>query len=247
MDPWWPHVQSGWRGAGKPRHVFRCHVSKRRLYVRWRCSVLARDDTLGCLTATPYSYNQDQSPPGLLQDNRIGESAIRRESYNFYFQDTWKASPRLLLSFGLRYEVNSRIHEGHARTSGLVFTDSTGQRTSFDAPNAQAKLLLNLKPEYDMDWRGWGPRLGIDWRLDNHTLFRAGGAIVTLLPTLGQVNYVMGSTPFTVALSEPAAPGAPVPFVNTASQTDLPPGIPSQMCLPTPRWILTALHRTLRP
>jgi hypothetical protein len=181
------------------------------------------DALTSLLTAMPYSYSVTQVPAGLPAGNRSGEVAIRRESYNFYFQDTWKASPRLVLSYGLRYEVNSRMRAGDGRTSGLVYTDSAGRRTSYAAPGAQARLLLNLKPEYDMDWRGWGPRLGMDWRLASHTIFRAGGAIVTILPTMSQVDFIMGATPFVVEPILFAAPGAPVPFANTASQLDLPP------------------------
>jgi len=181
------------------------------------------DALTGFLTATPYSYTVDQAPAGLPQGDRSGEVAIRRESYNFYFQDTWKVSPRLVLSYGLRYEVNSQMHAEDGRTAGLVYTDSAGRRTGFAAPGAQARYLLNLKPEYDMDRRGWGPRLGIDWQLDSHTLFRAGGAIVTILPNLASTNMIMGGAPFVVSPSLFAAPGAPVPFANTASQLDLPP------------------------
>ena len=181
------------------------------------------DALTGFLTATPYSYGIGQAPLGLPQGNRIGEVSIRRESCNLYFQDTWKASPRLVLSYGLRYEVNSPMRAGDGRSAGLVYTDSAGRRSSFAAPGAQAKFLLNLKPSYDMDWRGWGPRLGIDWRLDSHTLLRAGGAIVTILPNMGNNNFIMGGAPYVLHSSLYAAPGAPVPFANTASQLALPP------------------------
>ena len=181
------------------------------------------DALTSLLTAMPYSYSVTEVPAGLPAGNRTGEVAIRRESYNFYFQDTWKVSPRLVLNYGLRYEVNTRMRAEDGRTSGLVYTDSAGRRTNCTAPGAQAGLLLNLKPEYGMDWRGWGPRLGMDWRLGSHTLFRAGGAIVTILPTMSQVDFIMGATPFVVEPTLFAAPGAPVPFANTASQLELPP------------------------
>ena len=47
------------------------------------------------------------------QGDHIGEVAVRREAYNFYFQDAWKVSPRLMLNYGLRYEVTTRLHDGH--------------------------------------------------------------------------------------------------------------------------------------
>ena len=52
--------------------------------------------------------------------NRFDEAAVRREAYNFYFLDTWKATSRLSVNYGLRYEVNSRIKEAKNRTSVIA-------------------------------------------------------------------------------------------------------------------------------
>ena len=60
--------------------------------------------------------------------NKFDEAGVRREAYNFYFQDAWKATPRLTLSYGLRYEVNSRIHEATKRTSLPEFLMPTANR-----------------------------------------------------------------------------------------------------------------------
>ena len=59
--------------------------------------------------------------------DRFDEAAVRREAYNFYFQDTWKATSRFTLNYGLRYEVNSRIHEAHNRTSLPKFVGADGK------------------------------------------------------------------------------------------------------------------------
>jgi len=181
------------------------------------------DSLTGLLTATPYSYMIDLAPAGVPGGDRIGEVAIRREAYNFYFQDSWKVSPRLAINYGMRYEVNSRLHAADQRTSGVVFVDSASRRTSWNSPAARPRLLLNLKPEYDMDWKGWGPRLAVDRQLDSHTHLRAGAAIVTILPNMAQDNLIMAVAPFVVGPSLFAAPGAPVSFENTVSQLALPP------------------------
>ena len=140
----------------------------------------------------------------------MGEAAVRREAYNFYFRDTWKITPKLTLNYGLRYEVNSRIKEAHHLTSGVFF--------NLDG----APFLVNPQPHYAMDWNGWGPRLAIDWRWDDKTVFHAGGAITTLLPNLWQQNMATGGLPFVAYLYESAAPGAAITFSNTPQKITLP-------------------------
>jgi len=168
------------------------------------------DSLTGFLTATPFSYAVAAAPPMFAQGDMMGEAAVRRESVNVYFRDTWKISPTFSLSYGLRYEVNSRIHEGHHLASGTFF-DQSG-----------AHFLVDPDPHYNMDWNGWGPRLAFDWKLDSKTIFRAGGSITTLLPNLWQQNMVTGGLPFVASLYESAARGAPVSFSSTPQSIALP-------------------------
>lgn len=176
------------------------------------------DALSGLLTATPFSYSVAIAPPLFPQGARIGEAAIRRESYNFYFQDSWKMAPGLALNYGLRYEVNTRIREGKKRTSGPAFVDAGGA-----GGRPRGIFLINPDPPYAMDWGGWGPRLGLDWRIDSRTVLRAGAGLTTLLPNLWQDNMLTGGTPFVVYPYLSAAPGAPVRFSPTATRLELPP------------------------
>ncbi len=171
---------------------------------------LLPDSLSGFLTATPFSYIVAAAPQGFPQGTKMGEAAVRREAFNFYFRDTWKVSPKLSLSYGLRYEVNSRIHEGHHLASGVFFS-----------PDG-AHYLVNPDPHYNMDWSGWGPRLAIDWKLNDKTILRAGSSITTLLPILWQVNLVTGGLPFVVSLYEAAAPGAPISYSASPQAVNLP-------------------------
>ena len=168
------------------------------------------DSLTGLLTATPFSYTVAAAPPMFAQGDMMGEAAVRRESVNVYFRDTWKLAPNFSLSYGLRYEVNSRIHEGHHLASGTFF-DSDG-----------ARFLINPDPHYPKDWNGWGPRAAFEWKLNDKTIVRAGGSITTLLPNLWQQNFVTGGLPFVASLYESAAPGAPISFSNTPANIILP-------------------------
>ncbi|HTR65286.1 MAG TPA: carboxypeptidase-like regulatory domain-containing protein [Terriglobales bacterium] len=181
------------------------------------------DSLTGLLTATPYSYSvsaaSDLTPIG----DRFDEAGVRREAYNFYFEDTWKPSPTWTVSYGLRYEVNSRIHEAEQRTSNPVFLGADGKPVPYWDRNAQQVFLYNPQPPYDQDWNGWGPRLSVDHALGSHTVLHAGGAITTLIPNLWQDNFLTGSIPLAFNIFVSALPGVPVPFSNTVVPVDLPP------------------------
>ncbi len=181
------------------------------------------DSLTGLLTATPYSYSviaaADVTPVG----DRFDEAAVRREAYNFYVQDTWKASPRLTLNYGLRYEVNSRIHEAGNRTSVPKFVGANGQDVPYWDHHAKQIFLFNPQPPYEQDWGGWGPRLSADYALTSHTLIHAGGAITTIVPNLWQDNFVTGALPLATSLYANALPNTPLPFQNAAVPVNLPP------------------------
>ena len=173
------------------------------------------DALTGLLEASAFSYTEAVAPPMFAQAASIGDSAIHRDAYNFYFQDAWKVSDRLTLNAGLRYEIESRIRETDKRTSAPVLGLGTGE-----TPGSQ--LLINPDPAYKLDPSGWGPRLSLDWRASAHTTVHAGGAITTLLINLWQDNSLTGSTPFVVYPRLTAAPGQPIDFGMAITPQQLP-------------------------
>ena len=180
------------------------------------------DSLTGLLTATPYSYNimaaADITPVG----NKFNEAGVRREAYNFYFEDTWKATQKLTVSYGLRYEVNSRIHEATKRTSLPIFLGPNGQTVPYGDTSATQQILINPQPPYDQDWNGWGPRLAVDYAVSPHTVLHAGGAVTTLIPNLWQDNALTAAIPYVFAPSIYAQPKEPITFQDTFVPLNLP-------------------------
>lgn len=170
------------------------------------------DALTGLLTATPFAYSVSVAPDLFGLGEHMGDVAIRREAYNAYMQDAWKASARLSVSYGLRFEVNTPFREAAGKTSGLV-----------PGPAGAQRYLINLQPPFRADWSGWGPRLALDLRLDERTAFRAGGSIMTLLPNIYQQNFVMGGVPFVNRVQGTAQPGSPIRFENVARSFAPPP------------------------
>jgi hypothetical protein len=180
------------------------------------------DALTGLLTATPYSYSVTAAGSLTPGGNKFDEAAVRREAYNFYFQDAWKATPNLSVSYGLRYDVNTRIKEAKHRTSIAEPIGPDGKPTGFLTPGATQVFLYNPQPVYPMDWNGWGPRVSIDYAVGKHTTLHAGGAITTILPNLWQDNFVTGGFPLVFSPVVTALPGVPVPFNASVVPLTLP-------------------------
>ena len=180
------------------------------------------DALTGLLTATPYSYTVTAAASGTPKGDKFDEAGVRREAYNFYVQDSWKISPRWLLNYGVRYEVNSRIKEAKHRTS-IGIPVAVGDRDpSFLTPGAGEVYLYNPQPAYPMDWSGLGPRANVDFSATKRTVFHAGAAITTLLPNLWFDNYVTGGIPLVFQPLITATKDTGVPFRTTAVPLQVP-------------------------
>ncbi len=172
-------------------------------------------DTLSAfLLGSAFSYTVAVAPPQFPQGDQIGVAAISRYNLNLYLQDTWKVSPRLVLDYGLRYELYSPISERARRTAGMAF---------IDGPSGPEQLyLINPAPAYR--WRGndWGPRVHLSWEASKDLWIRAGGALTTIPPNIWQDNMLTGAAPYVDYPRITAAPGAPLPIGTTIRPTDLP-------------------------
>ena len=180
-------------------------------------------DTLtSLLTGAAYSYRRSVAPPMFSQGKHMGEEQARRAAYNFYFQDAWKISPRLVLNYGLRYEVTTPFGAAHNIISGLAFVGPDGKPARSWDPGTQLNYLVNPHPPYRFDWNGWGPRLSLDWSATDKTVFHAGGAITTILLNPDADDEVSGGTPFVINPLVTALPDVPVLFQNQVTPLKLP-------------------------
>ena len=100
----------------------------------------------------------------------------------YYANDTWQLSNKLTLTLGLRWEVPGVWTERHNNIS--VFdpraANPLAQQTglplmgAFELVDTPAHPERGAKPEY---WKAFAPRIGVAYRVDDKTVFRAGGGL----------------------------------------------------------------------
>ena len=183
----------------------------------------------------------------------------------FYFQDSWRVSPKLTLNLGLRYELRRPWRDKRGFLTNLEY-DCASQTTSpvpdcYDPAVAISDPVFPSTGRYAADqplfrWskNGWQPRLGVSYRLMPNTVIRAGGGIYgNDLP--GGMAYTLGG-PFNPRanaerrffLSSSSEPNLSLsdPFGPTTPRT-LPPTVQGiKDPLPqwyVPNWGLSVQHR----
>ena len=109
---------------------------------------------------------------------------------SFFFQDEWKATPRLSVNYGLRYDYSTWPHEARNRMSNL--NPLTGERfTPANSPFGDG--LVNP------DKNNFAPRLGLAYHANPNWVMRAGyGRFYQLFERIGSEDQLSLNLPFLV-------------------------------------------------
>ena len=136
-----------------------------------------------------------------------------QKSFGFFIQDDWRATAKLTVNAGLRYDVSLPIHEQNDLLS------------NFDPNVGLVQLGHGINSIYPTDYHSFGPRLAIAYDVfgTGNTVIRAGAGIIDEIPHidvyLGQNNtnaIGLGGNPTGV-------PGSPTPGGGTIVATTLSP------------------------
>ncbi len=97
---------------------------------------------------------------------------VSQKTFGLFAQDSWRATRKLTISYGLRYDVSFPITEKH---------DLLG---NFDPTVGLVQVGQQIKKPYNTDWNNLAPRVAFisDVRGDGRTVFRVGGGLIYEVP-----------------------------------------------------------------
>ena len=157
-----------------------------------------------------------------------GQPALisRQDKFAFYWLDDFKATSRLTINFGVRWDLYGHVYDKDVQSRIRTVSFASGQARTI---NGQFVPLLIPKPGdnsplYDVNWKQIMPRLGIAYRINDRTVFRIGAGqfynanqlnnfqILNLQPPLSGSNVIE---------NDRQNPKATIdnPFAGTAAQT----------------------------
>ena len=114
----------------------------------------------------------DVSSPDPWNNGVTGNRFLKQYYLIFYAQDEWKIRPNFTMSYGLRYEYYSVLHEDKNRF--VFFNADTGLLACGTHPGCD---LPNTTPWFNSSKLNFGPRLAFTWapeRFKNNTVLRIG-------------------------------------------------------------------------
>jgi len=180
--------------------------------------------------SSPFSYRQfvvlsgvTATPGGALSGTAalgatiaLQSNALLSQNFSLYGQDTWKVTPRLTLTYGLRWDVNPAI-------KGKNSADDPFTVTGLDNPTTIA-LAPRGTPLYETTYGNFAPRVGLAYQLRGlrgwDAVLRAGFG---MFYDLGQ-GPLGGVSSFFPYIALKIIQPAPVPFPLSA-QDAAPPAL----------------------
>ncbi len=161
--------------------------------------------------------------------------SIRQTRIYFYGQDAWRATPKLTVTYGLRYE-NYLPQTGTKPGSGGTFDPATGEVVVAGVGSTPRNMGIKA---YNL---GFAPRIGLAYQLRPKTVLRAGygrsfnaagvGAVFAqnpeLDPPVQPIIALNPPNPYTTAIPGFLAIGGPLPSnppIGSNGRYPLPDGI----------------------
>lgn len=119
-----------------------------------------------------------QGTASSLVVSATGNMRLGNHGLGFYAQDTWKATRKLTVDYGLRYDYQSYLQEQHGRMQNADFetinTLVNRKGTVKYEGNGPGQCNCQFSNNYPV---AFGPRLGIAYQINSKTVIRGGTAL----------------------------------------------------------------------
>jgi Carboxypeptidase regulatory-like domain len=120
---------------------------------------------------------------------------LYQPSMGLFFQDEWKVSPRVTVSYGLRWDVNGALGDADKNASNF-FPCAPPEPTvcaPSGFPNGLVRLQQGFSRIYNLDLKDFGPRAGLAWDIfgNGKTALRIGYSM-----TYDVANFAAISAPY---------------------------------------------------
>jgi hypothetical protein len=146
-------------------------------------------------------------------------SAFRRMMYALYIQDDWRATPRLTINAGLRWDFMSQAVEKKNGIQNFNINE-TNPLNGFAGAIEYAGVNGAPRNFVNQNWADFGPRLGFAYSLtnDNKTILRGGLGLYYPATDIESYDQSSGSTngytSYTTTYTAPTTNGADFQLQN---------------------------------
>jgi hypothetical protein len=153
------------------------------------------------MTATPGGALSGTA--ALVQASAFQTNALLSQNFSLYGQDTWKITPRLTLTYGLRWDVNPALKGKNAANDPFTVVGLSNPATMTLAPRGA--------PLYETTYGNVAPRIGLAYQFGGirnwGAVLRAGfgvfydlgqgslGGVSSFFPYSGSKNFALGAFP----------------------------------------------------
>jgi len=197
-----------------------------------------RNASSQCVSNTGFPYADGLL--GMVQSNQLTNVHFvdqRLWMASGFFEDDWKATPKLTLNLGIRYDFATPALNGKDQMAN--FDPASGSLVFARSGGLESRALVNT------NYKNFGPRIGFAYSPDQKTVVRGGyGIYYTVLERYGSEDQLSLNPPFLINKTQSAASTSTTP-VMIAQQ-----GFPSNYLDPSTIDLnnLTAFHiRSLNP